>query len=217
MTTLHQANFFCSLCRTETEYTGIGSTNAFGSPDLDTRPPEMQRSTIFAWVQRCPECGYCASDVSVTRPRAQAVVIGQAYKDQLNDPTYPELATSFLCKAMLDWESKDFAAATWALIHAAWACDDSNHAEQSMACRQKAVDMLMLAEERSQQVAGQDGASTAILIDLLRRSGQVHQARQVISASRGGIAEDIIARILDYQTVLLDTNDLSCHTIAEAL
>ena len=145
------------------------------------------------------------------------MVIGQEYKDQLNDPTYPELATSFLCKAMLDRESKDFAAATWALIHAAWACDDSNHAEQSMACRQKAVGMLILAEERNQQVAGQDGASTAILIDLLRRSGQAHQARQVISASRGGIADDIIARILDYQTVLLDTNDLSCHTIAKAL
>ncbi len=96
LTTLYEKKAQGSVCGTENEYTGIGSTNALGSLDLDTRPPEMERSTIFTWVQRCPECGYCASDVSITRPRAQAVVNGEEYKDQLNDPTYPELANSFL-------------------------------------------------------------------------------------------------------------------------
>jgi hypothetical protein len=57
MTTLYREKSRCAVCGIATEYTSIGSTNAFGSPDLDTRPPEMQRSTIFAWVQRCPECG----------------------------------------------------------------------------------------------------------------------------------------------------------------
>ena len=145
------------------------------------------------------------------------MVISQEYKDQLNDPTYPKLAASFLCKAILDRESKDFAAATWALIHAAWACDDSDHAEPAMACRQKAADMLVIAEEHSQQVANQDGASTAMLVDLLRRSGQLEQARITIAARRSSITADIIARILDFQTGLLDRNDISCHTMVEAL
>jgi len=119
MTTHYEKKVRCSECGAENEYTCIGSTNVFGSPDLDTRPPEMQRSTTFAPIQRCPECGYCASEVSTTHPEARAVVGGKEYRDQLNDPTYPELANSFLCKAMVDRESKDFSAATWAFIHAA--------------------------------------------------------------------------------------------------
>jgi hypothetical protein len=217
MTTHQEENVRCSICGTEAEYPMITSTNAFGSTDLDTRPPEMERSTMFAWVQRCPKCGYCASDVSAARPEAQAVVIGQEYKDQLNDPTYPKLAASFLCKAILDKESNDFAAATWALIHAAWVCDDSDQAEEAMACRQKAADMLVIAEEHRQQVAEQDGAATTMLVDLLRRSGQLEQARKTIAARRSTITEGIIARILDFQTGLLDRNDIACHTTAEAL
>jgi hypothetical protein len=211
MTTHYEKKVRCSECGAENEYTCIGSTNVFGSPDLDTRPPEMQRSTIFASIQRCPECGYCASEVSTTRPDARAVVGGKEYRDQLNDPTYPELANSFLCKAMVDRESKDFSAATWAFILAAWACDDSDHPDQAMACRQKAADMLAIAEEHGQQVADQDSASTAILVDLLRRSGRIEQAREVIATRRGRITEDIVARILDFQTALLDKNDISCH------
>lgn len=217
MTTDYEEKVRCCVCGAENEFTGISSTNTFGSADLDTRPPESMRSTISVWVQRCPECGYCASDVGVPRLEAQAAVTGKEYKDQLNDPTYPQLANSFLCKAIVDREAKDYSAATWALIHAAWACDDSDHPNQAMVCRQKAVDMLAVAEERGQQVAEQEGTSTAILADLLRRSGRLDQARKVIASRRDGIAEDIIVRILDFQTALIDKNDVSCHTIAEAL
>jgi hypothetical protein len=89
MTTLHKQKIECAVCGTETEYTGIGSTSAFGSMDLDTRPPELERSTIFAWVQRCPECGYCASDVSQAPRHAASLVRSSEYVEQLIDPTYP--------------------------------------------------------------------------------------------------------------------------------
>ncbi len=77
--------------------------------------------------------------------------------------------------------------------------------------------MLAIAEEYGQQVAEQEGVSTAILVDLLRRSGRIEQAGQVIATQRGGITEDVIVCILDFQTALLDKNDVSCHTIAEAI
>lgn len=217
MTTLLEKKTRCGLCGGETKFTSIGSTNAFGSPDLDTRPPEMQRSTIFAWVQRCSICGYCAPDVSVASPGVQAVVSGKEYRTQLNDPTYPGLTNSFLCKAILDRESKDFAAATWALIHAAWACDDSIQTEPAERCRRRAADMLVLAEAHNQRVADQIGAGTAILVDLLRRSGQMDDARKTIVERRAGIEEDTIVRVLNFQKLLIDKDDTSCRTIAEAL
>lgn len=217
MTKLYKEEARCSVCGAQNAFTGIGSTNAVGSPDLDTRPPEMERSTIFAWVQRCPNCGYCASDVSVTRSGAQKVMNSKEYRDQLNDPTYPELANSFLCKAIVDCESKDFAAAAWAFIHAAWVCDDSHHPDHAIACRMNATNMFKIAEDHGQQVTDQNDASTAILVDLLRRSGQIEQAKTVIVERRQQIAEDVIVSILDFQNALIEKNDLYRHTIAEAL
>ena len=162
MTTHYREAVRCSVCGVQNEFTGIGSTNAFGSSDLDGRPPEMHRSTMFAWVQRCPDCGYCASDLSISHPKAQEVMGREEYRDQMNDPAYPELANSFLCKALVDRESKEFAAATSALVHAAWACDDSHKGDQATACRKRAADMLRVAEEHGQNVADESGASTAM-------------------------------------------------------
>jgi len=217
MTTVYREMVLCSLCEEKTEYTLISSTNTFGGlPDLDSRPPERKRSTIFAWVQRCPECGYCASNISTPNPEAQSVILCQEYKDQLNDPAYPELAASFLCKAILDRESEDFAAATGSLIHAAWVCDDSGNTDEAQACRLKAADMLLFAESHGQQVSTQNGATCAVLVDLLRRSGRVDQARKEITARRGGITEEIIIEIMDYQEQLIERNDVSCHTLGDA-
>ncbi len=217
MTTLYKKKARCAVCGFETEYTGIRSTNAFGSPDLDTRPPEMERSTIFAWVRRCPECGYCASDVSKAPSQAAALVHSTEYARQLSDSTYPELANSFLCKALIDESSGDYAAAAWALIHAAWACDDAGKPEPARVCHSKAVDMIEKALSSGQTIAEQDGADIAIRVDLLRRAGRLTEARQLIATKRPVITEDIISKILDFQEVLLAKGDEACHSIAEAL
>ena len=139
------------------------------------------------------------------------------YKEQLNDPTYPELANSFLCKAIVDREFKALVAMTLAFMRAAWVCDDSGHLDQARVCRQKAADMLVIAEDNGKKVSNQEGTDTAILVDLLRRSGQIEQARKAIEARRGGITEEVITRILDFQATLLDNNDVFCHTIAEVI
>lgn len=217
MTTLFREKTRCAVCGIATEYTCIGSTNAFGSPDLDTRPPEMQRSTIFAWVQRCPECGYCAPDVRKAPSQAAVLVHSPEYASQLSDATYPTLANSFLCKALIDESSADYAAAAWSLIHAAWACDDAEKPESAKTCRNKAVDMIENALGRGQTIGSQDGADTAILVDLLRRAGRLTEARELISTKRPAIIENIISRILTYQDALLVKGDEACHTIAEAL
>ena len=140
MTTHFKKTIQCNVCGAENEYTCIGSTNTFGSQDLDTRPPEMQRSTIVASVQRCPFCGYCASEVDISCPEARTVVNTKEYKEQLNNPSYPDLANSFLCGAIVDRESRELAVATLALMRAAWACDDSGHVDQARVCRRKSAD-----------------------------------------------------------------------------
>lgn len=218
MTTICTTTMRCPVCGTRSAHRDIMSTNELGPSDLDTRPPEMKRSTMFAWVQRCPKCGYCASNSGRARPKAQVIVSGKEYQDQLNDPAYPELAKSFLCRGILDRESGDYAAAAWAFLCAAWDCDDAGQSEQAIACRRKAVDMLAEAKRKGQQdAAGQDGTATAILVDLLRRAGRRDEARNVIAERRSGISDDVVLRVLDFQAVLLERGDVAAHTVAEAL
>lgn len=217
MTTEQRENLCCALCGEENEYRVIGSTNSFGQPDLDTRPPEMERSTLFALVQRCPDCGYCAPDISVPSAIAKTVVSGDEYRRQLNDPAFPVLANTFLCKALLGREIGNLATATWGHIHAAWACDDANQVAQASKCRRGAAELLVLAEAEGQRVCDQDGLSTAILVDLLRRAGEIERARKVLARPLTADVDDVITLILKFQAVLLDRNDLGCHTVAEAL
>lgn len=217
MTTLDIEKAQCAVCGTETEFVGIGSTNSFGSPDLDMRPPEMQRSTIFAWVQRCPECGYCAQDMSKATANAAMLVRGTEYSQLLADVAYPELANSFLCKALIEESSEDYATAAWSLIHAAWVCDDQDKVVLAATCRSRAADMIDKAIANKQTLSEQRGAETAIQVDLLRRAGRLSDARQLAAKQRPVIKEDVILKILDFQETLIEQGNLSCYTISDAL
>ena len=54
----------CYVCGHRSSYELVASTNTFGSPDLDLRPPEMYRSTMHTWIQFCDNCGYSCPDIS---------------------------------------------------------------------------------------------------------------------------------------------------------
>jgi len=77
--------------------------------------------------------------------------------------------------------------------------------------------MIQKALQRGQQVADQDGAETAIQVDLLRRAGRLNDARQLILTQRPSITEYIILKVLAFQENLIGSGDQSCHKISEAL
>ncbi len=216
MTTFFERDTRCALCGSVTRFSIIGSTNSFGSVDLDTRPPEMRRSTMNGWVQRCKACGYCASVISEAIKGADAVIKTAEYREQLCAAAYPTLANSFLCKGITDHAARDFASATWALVHAAWACDDAKLLESAAKCRKKAADMLLIAESHDQRVSGQDGGATALLVDLLRRSGQFVAARRAI-VERPADVPAIITQVLTFQSKLIEKNDTAAYVISDAL
>lgn len=216
MTTLYRVTKACAVCGAKHEYIEIGSTNAFGAPDLDSRPPAMARSTIFAWVQRCPVCGYCATDISKARGHAEVTVRSIRYRAQLADSAMPELANSFLCQAIVDEYAGNYAAAAWAIVHAAWVCDDAEKSESAQECRSKAAEMVLRAIEAGQEFTRQRGAETVILADLLRRAGKFAEAGQVIARRRADIQDDTILNMLAFQERLIARGDVACHTLDEA-
>jgi hypothetical protein len=65
MTRIARSEIRCRLCGSLSRHRVLLSSNTlFGTDDLDGRPPGMLRRTMKLWVQRCPECGYCATDLS---------------------------------------------------------------------------------------------------------------------------------------------------------
>ncbi|CAF0960319.1 unnamed protein product [Didymodactylos carnosus] len=53
----------CENCQQKSQQTILNSYTTFGSPDLDLRPPSMERETIWMWIQHCPHCGYCSTHI----------------------------------------------------------------------------------------------------------------------------------------------------------
>lgn len=217
MTTFAKESVVCGACGLVFTHHALSSTNAFGSPDLDTRPPEMQRSTMPAWIQRCPSCGYCSRDAAKIDDRFRPVIDGSAYHSQLADARYPELASTFICAAMLAEAIGRRDDAGWAYLHAAWTLDDANKDELARLCRGMAADGFLALLTEGHSFAQQPGASEAIVTDCLRRAGRGAEALQFVERALSQNYEDIIHKILALQRVLIQRGDTGRHLMKEAL
>jgi hypothetical protein len=205
----------CSICGEECEHFDIESTNTFGASDLDTRPAEMARSTIEYWVQICPNCGFCAPDISESIDNSSKIIKSNEYIQQLKDPGLPELAKAFLCYSMILESTDEFAKAGWAIIHAAWVCDDNKQKSGADKCRYRAISLIQKADKNQQSFAKQKGLDNAILVDLLRRTGQFDSAMKICNETFRNGLDQIIIDILEFQKKLINKSDTGCHTIDE--
>ena len=88
MTRIRDVKLKCAVCGKNSQQKRLLSTNIQGFRDLDMRPPEMERSTIDTWVQRCPFCGYCAPEISELLSGAPEIVKTNSYQKLLKDPLY---------------------------------------------------------------------------------------------------------------------------------
>src|SRR5262245_771910 len=75
----------CALCGTETTGVVPSQMEPGGPADFDTRPGEPLRSTIGDWVQACPNCGYCADDISRASEGVAEIVGSPVYRAYLED------------------------------------------------------------------------------------------------------------------------------------
>ncbi len=207
----------CAICGEINNYIELRSTNAFGSPDLDTRPPEMRRSTIYLWAQTCQNCGYVSHDISKKIPKSEEVIHSNIYKEQLDSSNFPKLANSFLCYSMILENIEEYTEAGWACLHAAWVCDDSGYSEAAKVSRKKAFILFMRAKEKGEKIAEQLGADEAIIVDLLRRAGEFEKALKFAEEGLKNKPEKIIETTLNFQIKLINKRDTSCYTIDDAI
>jgi hypothetical protein len=92
--------------------------------DLDTRPPELQRSTIGMWVHECQVCGFVSGELGKSKPTDVETVAKSGYRAALASRDRHHSANRFVCRSMLDEAAGELASSGWRRLHAAWVCDD---------------------------------------------------------------------------------------------
>jgi hypothetical protein len=216
MTTLFRETKTCFVCGNKSEHTCIGSTNTFGgSPDLDLRPPEMQRSTMPHWVQRCPTCGYCAASIADGPEIAKEIVKSPDYLTQLGHPSFPQLASMFLCSSLIQAAARKESAAGWDALHAAWTCDDEA-AERSELCRRKAIALFLAARAKDHPFAKGRATEDLLLADLYRRNQQYDQVDAVCADGLAQRPDQLMRAVMLAQRQLAQGRDSRRYTVEDA-
>lgn len=176
MTTIVHRDLTCTFCDTTSRQELLGSTNSYGRPDLDTRPPEMMRSTMSLWVQECPHCGYIAKDISQPPHASARIYCGEGGWRGLPYAGYPDLAIRFLKLADLQEGVGHALEAAWSALRAAWACDDAQEDAHAIACRQRAIGYFARIVGQVQMFPKEAGAMEALFADVHRRAGDFEGA-----------------------------------------
>lgn len=212
MTTTFPETVKCSVCGAENETMVVVSTNAFGPTDLDTRPPEMKRSTMCYWVQECDACGYAATDLTDETSLDRSFFETEAYQSCDGISFKSDLAKSFYRHYLIMTAEERHEDAFWAALHAAWSCDDKKDRKNAALMREKAVEQADLLL----QYDGCDWKDTVRLIraDLLRRTGRFDELlKQYESAAFDG---ELLNAIIVFEKELARRKLSGCFTVADA-
>ena len=200
----------CAVCGARSEQLVLISSNTFGSPDLDLRPPEMERSTMCYWVQKCPRCGYVAENLEKI-PKINAPFLKtEEYKKCLGLTFQSKLAKMFFQQYLIQVVEKDTEKAFYAALHAAWACDDAEDEENAVFCRKYALAELDKLLEKAE-----NETLTVQRADLLRRAGLFDQV--IEEYENKYFSNDTLNRVIFFQVDRSYAQDTACYTVEDAL
>jgi len=213
---MHTQEKTCAVCEKPNEVIVIGSSNEFGSKDLDLRPAEMLRSTYAHWTEHCSHCGYCASDISKPDEFAARVVQSDEYQLQINDKNFPRLANIFLCEAMILKAGGHDVAAGFAYLHAAWACDDDGNAPEARNSRLHALAQFESVRASGESILGEPIADYILMADLQRRAGEFDFAEATCVEGISKSTDTKLTNIIRFQQYLSAMQDSQVHKVEEA-
>jgi hypothetical protein len=102
----------------------------------------MMRSTMRWWIQKCPNCSYVSGDIeNATSARVKWLkAIELVLSDKMKFKS--SLAEDFYKHYLISHRDMRVKDAFYAILHAAWACDDCLDGENAVFCRKLAIEEL---------------------------------------------------------------------------
>ena len=211
MTTITEFEKKCAVCGKTSEQKVIMSTSTWGYPDLDLRPAEMQRSSMFAWLDECPHCGYVAANIENELHAPAHILKTDAYLTCEGNDFKSDLAKMFYRRYMISQAENDHDSEFNSLLRCAWTCDD-NKDELAIKVRKTALNSIDKVTCKSEN---EKNNLKLIKADLLRRTGQFDE---VIDGFKDVIFEDkMLNDISSFQIDLAMKKDMECHAIEEVV
>lgn len=210
MTTVRKFDKKCAICTETSPQSIMTSTSTWGYPDLDLRPAEMKRSSMFAWLQECPHCGYVARDIEQSQVKIPLDFLkSEEYLTCEGHDFKSDLAKRFYRHHLISKANDIHDLEFYSLLHCAWVCDDNDD--------NLAVDIRNLALKSIDKVdtKNDDEKDNLKLIkaDLLRRSLQFDE---LIGEFKDVFFEDKIKNeIINFQLELSAKKDSGCYTIED--
>ena len=212
MTTFMQEKVTCAICHAVNEYNVLASTNTFGGgPDLDLRPAEMQRSTMHSWIQECPKCGYISGRISDKRRVSKRWLRSEQYQTCDGIFFASDLAKRFYKYYLICMQDREDEDAFFAILHAAWACDDKQDVENAKLCRKIAISLADKLIESGHQKKDNLQLMKA---DLMRRAGLFDELVDQYASVR--FYDEFLNQILDFQIKKAKERDAGCYRVADA-
>ncbi len=199
----------CSVCNNKSDHIILGSSNTFGSPDLDLRPAQMLRSTMCWWIEECPYCGYVAKNISTHKLVSKSWLTSQDFNEYKKMSFHSTLAIKFYKSYLISKKINDRSAMFYDALHAAWACDDANDVDNAIVCRKLAlevIDELIQFEKEDFEL---------IKADLLRRSKQFDSLINEFSNKQ--YSNEILNKILVFQLQKAREKDTRCYRVNDVV
>ena len=182
-----------------------------GMPDLDFRPPPMERDNLPYYVQACPHCGYCAHDISSANKKKGELVHSSEYQAILNNPIIPELANRYLAMAYLSEKEQDLIGAFYSYQSASWVCDDMQNGPGVISCRKQASRSLKKIIDTGKRVCDEPGCDELLYADILRRCAVFDEAKCVVETGLTQKVEEPIRLALLFEQDLIHRWDTFCY------
>ena len=217
MTTLDSSETTCAICAKTSEHTAIASTNSFGSPDLDLRPPEMKRSTMAYWLQECPGCGYSAGSIDDPQPDAKAVMARDAFQTLQVGHLGGTLRGRFLKASLLAEAANDLGSAADHALWAAWAADDASDTEGARQYREKSADLFLKTLNDADGSSEEAIVTKTRLVDILRRATRWEEAQKIVTELLPEDLDPTIRSVLTFEQTAIESHDDHAYTVAQAL
>jgi len=216
MSKLKPTRLRCAVCTATSEQLLADSETSFEPPDFDTRPGKPSRSSIIYWVQSCPDCGYCAHDISVASEGTSDYVRHKLYQAFRGNKVFPEKATQFLCYALILEQSGQLADAGWTALQAAWVCDDQKADEPARSCRRRAIELWKRAKLNGQAFMDNLFEEFALVADVYRRCAEWDEARACVNEClECENLPQVVEALLRRELACIDRRDDSRHNMAE--
>ena len=210
MTTMRSNKRTCAVCGATNEFNELMSSNSFDGPDLDLRPAEMMRSTMYVWIQECPECGYISEEVSDPSSVTKEWLKSDKYLTCEGITFKSKLAKQFYRYYLISLEDENKEDAYYAVLHAAWACDDMNDDANARYCRELAISLVPAL------IKNENGNKEELLVtkaDLMRRAGQFDKLIDEYTGIR--FDKELLDKILEFEIEKAKNKDASCYRVKD--